>query len=193
MRFGLALDGVCVLSCYGNQGIVFARLKSRISNRVSRHRELCGGLQGEQYDHCRFYPRNLGRYSYLFQIRPSQRHDIQGFENPFAELGLIPPSNLGEVPLCRERGFSCQLPRTWLLLRAMVGVLWVYLLGLMKSLVSFLVGKVFPLMLASLYEKQKSLPLPLVSKQDYQSYSFRLNQVVSPYLILPQTGVGCKP
>lgn len=193
MRSALTLGEVSASFYCGISSKASDHLKSHISNQVSLYRGLCDGLQDELYSHCRFYPRNLGKYSYLFQAHHSQRLGIQDFENPFAWQELDRPSNSGVTHLWRELNLPVHLQRTWRLLRGLVGVLCVYLSEPMKSLVSFLVGKEYPLKLACPYVMLKSWFLLLVAKLGYQSYSFRLNQVVCPYLILPQMGIGCKP
>lgn len=193
MRVGVTLGEVSALSCCGRESIKSARLKSRIANQVSRRRGLYDEPQGGQYGHCHFYHHNPDKYSYPFQIHPSRRLDIQAFDIPLLVAVSAHPSSSDATRLCRELGSPSQLQQTLLLLLELVGVLWVFLSAPMRFLVSFLEGKVFPLMLACPCELLKSWLLLQVAKQDYLSYSARLNQAACPYLILPQTGVGCKP
>ena len=135
----------------------------------------------------------FGKCNYPSLGQLSQRLNTQDFGSPFAWQESIRLSNSGVIRLWRELSLPVRPQRTWRLPQGLVGVLWVYLSRLKKSLVSFLEGKVSPLMLAYPCEMLKSWLSPLVAKLGYQSYSFRLNQVACPYLILPQTGVGCKP
>ena len=193
MRLALTLGEASSSSYCGISSIRFAHLKSHIASQGVQRKVLYDEPLVEQHDHCRFYPHNLGKHSYLFLAHHLQRLGIQGFDNPSALLVLDLLSNSGVTPPCRELGWLFLPQQTWQLLQGLVSFLWAYLVELMKSLVSFLGGKVSPLMLAYPCETQKSWLSLLAAKLGYQSYSFQLNQVVCPYLILPQTGVGCKP
>ncbi len=181
------------LSCCGRGSIKSARLKYHTAGQDVQHKGLRDVLQGEHYDHSHFWLRNLGKYNFpsltrLLQMLYTQDCYIPSFSGEYAR-----PSSLDEIRLCRELGLPAHPQRTWRLLQGLVGVPWVYLLEIGKSLVSFLGSKVSPLKLAYPCGMLKSWLSLLVAKLGYQSYSFQLNRVVCPYLILPQTGVGYKP
>ncbi len=194
MRFALAL-GVddFALSYYGKGSIESAHLKSHTVGQGVQRKVLYDEPLAEQYDHCRSYPHNLGRYSYLFSALRLRRLDIQVFDIPSLVAVSDHLSNSGVTRLCRELDLLCLLQRTWLSLRGLVACLSAYLLRLLKSWLASLESKGYPLKLVYPYGLLKSLPLLQDAKRGYLSYFLVLHLVVFSYLIIPQARVGCKP
>jgi len=194
MRVALTLGvGDYALSYCGKGNIESAHSEYHIVGQGVQRKGLYDELEVEHCVRSRSYCHNLGRYNYPFQALHSRRLGIQGFENPSALRLINLPSNSDVTHLCRELDLLCLLQQTWQSLRELGVCLSVYLLRMQKSWLASLGNKGYQLMLASPFGWLKSLPLLRVAKQDYQSYFLKLNQVVFSYLIIPQTGVGCKP
>ena len=193
MRSTLTSGEVSALSYCGTSSIRFGHLKSHSVGQGARHKGLYGELLIGHYAHYHSYRHNLGRYNYLFLARHSQRLDIQGFGNPAALRVSAPPSSLGAARLAHVLGWLCQLSRKPLLIWGLAVVLWAYLSKRQQSWLASLVSRALPKLSAYLYDLRQSWLSHLVAWRDYLSCSLKLNQVVYPYLILPQTRVGCKP
>lgn len=193
MRSGVTLGEVSSLSYCGKGNIKSDHWKSRIASQVSRRRGLYDGLQGGEYNHSHSYPHNLGKYNCLFPTHHLRRLGIQETGIPSLFAGFYRPSNSGVTRPCRVLDWLCPPQSIWRFALVMVACLWVYLSMMPKSWLAFLVGKVCQLKSAYPYGWLRFLLSHLAAWQDCQSYFLKLNQVVYPYLILPQSGIGCKP
>ena len=194
MRFDLTLGvGGYVLSYCGMGSIASARLKSHNVGQGVQHRGLCGELLTGHCVRYHSYPHNFDKYSYPSLARHSQRLGIQDFDNPSAWRVSDHPSNSGVTHPYRELDLPCQLQSIWQFVLAMVAYLWASLSMMLKSWPASLGSKGYQLKSAYPYGWRIFWLSRLVAWHDYLSCSLKLNQVAYPYLILPQTGVGCKP